>query len=93
MTLDSLKTLAKARGSSRREFIQRAIAAGIAVSSAEGLFAAMARAEPKKGGRFRLALGSGSITDTLDPGIKAKLAEFRAHKWEYVKAANGSGQT
>ncbi|HYM98239.1 MAG TPA: ABC transporter substrate-binding protein, partial [Aestuariivirgaceae bacterium] len=68
MTHDSLKMLTRTRGLSRREFIQRAIAAGIAVSTAEGMFAAMARAEPKKGGRFRLALGSGSTTDTLDPG-------------------------
>ena len=68
MTHDSLKMLTKARGLSRREFIQRAIAAGIAVSAAEGMFAAMARAEPKKGGRFRIALGSGSTTDSLDPG-------------------------
>ena len=55
MTHDSLKMLTGARGLSRREFIQRAIAAGITVSAAEGMFAAMARAEPKKGGRFRLA--------------------------------------
>jgi peptide/nickel transport system substrate-binding protein len=68
MTRDSLKMLTRARGLSRREFIQRAIAAGIAVSTAEGMFAAMARAEPKKGGRFRLAVGSGSTSDTLDPG-------------------------
>ena len=68
MTHDSLKMLTRARGLSRREFIQQAIAAGIAVSAAEGMFAAMARAEPKKGGRFRLALGSGSTTDSLDPG-------------------------
>ncbi len=63
----TLKTLAMRHGLSRREFIQHAIAAGIAVSAAEGMFAALARAEPKKGGRFRLALGSGSTTDTLDP--------------------------
>jgi hypothetical protein len=35
---------------------------------------------------------SGTTTDTLDPGIKAKLAEFRAHLKEFEKAANGSGQ-
>ncbi|CAN5261143.1 ABC transporter substrate-binding protein [soil metagenome] len=68
MTIDRLKHLAKTRRFSRREFIQQAIAAGIAVSSAETLFASIARAEPKKGGKFRLGLGSGSTSDTLDPG-------------------------
>ena len=35
---------------------------------------------------------SGTTIDTLDPGVKAKLAEFRAHLKEFEKAANGSGQ-
>ena len=35
---------------------------------------------------------SGTSTSTLDPGIRAKLAEFRAHLKEFEKAANGSGQ-
>jgi hypothetical protein len=35
---------------------------------------------------------AGTTTDTLDPGVKAKLAEFRAHLKEFEKAANGSGQ-
>ncbi|TMJ39540.1 MAG: ABC transporter substrate-binding protein [Alphaproteobacteria bacterium] len=68
MTLDRLKTLTRTRGLSRREFIQQAMAAGITVASAQTLYSAMARAEPKKGGRFRLGLGSGSTSDTLDPG-------------------------
>lgn len=68
MTLDRLKTLTRTRRLSRREFIQQAIAAGITVAAAEGLFTAMARAEPKKGGRFRMGVGSGSTNDTLDPG-------------------------
>ena len=68
MTLERLKTLTKVRRLSRREFVQQAIAAGITVAAAEGLFTAMARAEPKKGGRFRMAVGSGSTSDTLDPG-------------------------
>jgi hypothetical protein len=35
---------------------------------------------------------SGTTTDTLDPGVKLKLAEFRAHLKEFEKAVNGSGQ-
>ncbi len=68
MTLERLKTLARTRRLSRREFIQQAIAAGIAVATAESLFTAMARAQPRTGGRFRMGVGSGSTSDTLDPG-------------------------
>jgi hypothetical protein len=35
---------------------------------------------------------SGTTTTTLDPGVKAKLTEFRAHLKEFEKAANGSSQ-
>jgi hypothetical protein len=35
---------------------------------------------------------SGTTTNTLDPGVKAKLTEFRAHLKEFEKAANGSSQ-
>lgn len=35
---------------------------------------------------------SGTTTTTLDPGVKAKLTEFRARLKEFEKAANGSGQ-
>ena len=35
---------------------------------------------------------SGTTTTTLDPGVKAKLTEFRGHLKEFEKAANGSGQ-
>ena len=35
---------------------------------------------------------SGTTTTTLDPGVKAKLTEFRAHLKEFEKPANGSGQ-
>jgi peptide/nickel transport system substrate-binding protein len=34
---------------------------------AQTMFVKAARAEPRKGGKFRMALGSGSTTDTLDP--------------------------
>lgn len=66
--IEKLKTLAKSRKLSRREFIQGAVAAGLAIPAADRLFTTMAMAEPKQGGRFRMGLGSGSTTDTLDPG-------------------------
>jgi peptide/nickel transport system substrate-binding protein len=37
------------------------------VAAANTAFVSAARAEPKKGGKFRIALGSGATTDTLDP--------------------------
>lgn len=67
--IDRLKQLAKAGKLSRREFIVGALAAGIAVPVAQGMFASIARAEPKKGGLFRMATPHGATTDTLDPGL------------------------
>lgn len=52
----------------RRDFIQLALAAGMSVAAAESMFAAAAQAEPKRGGFFRVALGHGATTDSLDPG-------------------------
>ncbi|MGE4247506.1 MAG: ABC transporter substrate-binding protein [Parvibaculaceae bacterium] len=67
MNVQHLKTLAGRGRISRREFIGLALASGMTLTAAQTLFANVARAEPKKGGLFRLALGSGSTTDTLDP--------------------------
>ena len=52
---------------SRREFVQLALAAGFTIPAADAMFLRAARAEPKKGGHFRIALGQGDTTDTLDP--------------------------
>jgi hypothetical protein len=51
----------------RREFIQFGVALGLTTAAASTLFSKAVRAEPKKGGTFRIALGSGATTDTLDP--------------------------
>src|SRR5215510_5150355 len=56
---------------SRREFVQLALAAGFTVAAAEAMFTKAARAEPKKGGHFKVALGHGSTSDTLDPATYA----------------------
>jgi peptide/nickel transport system substrate-binding protein len=52
---------------SRRDFMSYAIASGITMSAANLLFATAARAEPKKGGIFKAAVGHGQTTDSLDP--------------------------
>jgi peptide/nickel transport system substrate-binding protein len=63
-----LPTKLVARGKvSRRQFVQLALAAGLTAASAETLFIKAARAEPKKGGSFRIAVAHGATTDTLDP--------------------------
>ncbi|PWV98872.1 peptide/nickel transport system substrate-binding protein [Hoeflea marina] len=55
-------------GLSRREFMGRAIAAGLTISAASTLFANTAvAAEPKKGGHLKLGLQGGAATDSLDP--------------------------
>jgi peptide/nickel transport system substrate-binding protein len=52
---------------SRRNFIQLALAAGVGLAAAESMFAKAARAEPKRGGSFRVGISQGATTDTLDP--------------------------
>jgi len=67
MKLDDLMKHALNGGMSRRDFVQLAIASGLTVAASQALFASAARAAPKKGGFFRVALGHGNTTDTLDP--------------------------
>ncbi len=53
---------------SRREFMGRAVAAGATVAMSSTLASkALKAAMPKKGGRFRIGMGHGSTTDSLDP--------------------------
>lgn len=54
---------------SRREFVQLAVAGGVSIAAANSMFTKAARAEPKKGGTFRIAVGSGATTDGLDPAL------------------------
>lgn len=52
---------------SRRQFVQLALAAGVTAATAETMFVKAARAEPKKGGSFKIGIGHGATTDSLDP--------------------------
>lgn len=56
-------------GMSRREFLGRAIAAGMTLATANSLLASSANAQqqPKKGGHLKLGLKGGASTDSLDP--------------------------
>ena len=65
-----LRAASKAVGQgklSRRDFMQLAMASGVTLAAANTLFATAARAEPKKGGIFKCAIGHGQTTDVLDP--------------------------
>ncbi|MGF7163067.1 peptide/nickel transport system substrate-binding protein [Rhodoligotrophos appendicifer] len=62
-----LNALAQAGRLNRREFIVGAVASGVTIAMASTMFSQIARAEPKKGGHFKIAMGSGSTTDSIDP--------------------------
>ncbi|KQT46243.1 peptide ABC transporter substrate-binding protein [Aureimonas sp. Leaf454] len=69
-TFKDLTAAAKRGGLSRREFMGRALAAGISLSVAGDLFASTAMAQtatPVKGGHLKLGLEGGAATDVLDP--------------------------
>ena len=53
---------------SRREFLGRSTALGMALGVGAGLGGHAHAATPNKGGHMRLAMGHGSTSDTLDPG-------------------------
>ncbi|MFO1173292.1 MAG: ABC transporter substrate-binding protein [Hyphomicrobiaceae bacterium] len=69
MKIDRMRHLAQKGKMSRREFVQLALAAGVTVATAEVMFVEAVRAEPKKGGFFRAAVGHGETTDSLDPAL------------------------
>lgn len=68
-TIEELRYLVSLGRMTRREFIARVSALGVAATLSPALFYQSATASvPKKGGRFRLGMAGGSTTDTLQPG-------------------------
>jgi len=65
--LKAAEKLARSGNMSRRDFIQLAMATGIAIPAASTLFSQAKAAEPKKGGTLRLGMEGGSASDSLDP--------------------------
>ncbi|MEE4118729.1 MAG: ABC transporter substrate-binding protein, partial [Paracoccaceae bacterium] len=53
---------------SRRAFVRSLVAAGVAVPAALSTATRIEAATPARGGSFKLAMGHGSTTDSLDPG-------------------------
>ena len=66
----------------RRRFMGTAAAAGVAAAMGGTMISATAaRAEePKKGGMFRIGLGGGESTDTLDPGLADSPVPFAVNR-------------
>jgi len=66
--IDELTNLLSAGHISRRTFLERSVALGATTALATSLAAsAVQAATPKKGGHFRIGIGHGSTTDSLDP--------------------------
>jgi peptide/nickel transport system substrate-binding protein len=67
--LKRLEALLNQGAISRREFIVRTSALGLAAAISPGIITSRAyAATPKKGGRLRIGSPGGSTTDSLDPG-------------------------
>jgi peptide/nickel transport system substrate-binding protein len=67
ITMEKAKALAGIGKMSRRDFVRFAIGAGVTVPMAQAMFSTAARANPKKGGHFRAAIGHGQTSDSFDP--------------------------
>ncbi|QGX97669.1 ABC transporter substrate-binding protein [Roseovarius faecimaris] len=68
MMIDRLAAAAREGRISRRSFMNYSLAAGMTASAATGLWGTAAKAEPKRGGKFRLGAHDGNTSDTHDPG-------------------------
>ncbi len=66
--LDRLAEAARQGRISRRSFMNTAVAAGITTTTATGLWTTAARAEPKRGGTFRVGIHDANTSDSHDPG-------------------------
>jgi len=67
---------------SRRDFMGRAAALGVAAPLATQLLAGTARANPVKGGHFVMGLNGGQSTDSLDPGLAAStVPQVMIYSW------------
>jgi len=83
----------------RREFVQQAIAAGVAVSAATAFFDTAMAAMPKKGGNYRQALTGGGTGDVLDPAqtldsymINVSFGQLRNNLTEIAPDGNLTGE-
>lgn len=66
--IDRLSLEARMGRLSRRDFMRRSAAAGIAATAATGIWTSEAKAQPKPGGTLRVAQHDGNTSDTHDIG-------------------------
>ena len=71
-TFEKLKRELSEKRLSRRSFLNRASALGLIAAVPAGLIGNQVQAgTPKKGGNFRIGVGGGSTTDSIDPATYA----------------------
>lgn len=70
--IKKLQSQVSANQMSRRAFMTSVMALGVG-ALAPGLYSQAAKAAPKKGGVFRVGIGAGNTTDSLDPGLITSL--------------------
>jgi len=66
--MNRLAAVAREGKISRRAFMSHALAGGMTVSAATGLWTNSAYAAPQRGGTFRVGMHDGNSSDTHDPG-------------------------
>jgi len=76
MMIDRLADAARTGRVSRRSFMNYSMAAGMTASAATGLWGTTARAEPRRGGTFRIAQHDGNTGDQHDPGQYVSFADI-----------------
>ncbi len=80
--LKRLEMAARSGGITKRDFIRYSVAAGIAATSATGLWSTKAMAKPVRGGTFRWGIHDGNTSDTHDPGTyTTRQMIFLAHQY------------
>lgn len=74
--MDQLAEAARDGKISRRSFMNYSMAAGMTASAATGLWGTAAKAEPKRGGTFRIGQHDGNTSDQHDPGKYQSFADI-----------------
>ena len=78
----------------RREFLARSTALGIAGGVAPALLSEAAHAEtPKKGGRLRMGVTDANISDSLDPAPSVTIMQANNHVRECSAGLNIFGRS
>ena len=74
--IDRLAAASREGKISRRSFMNYSVAAGMTASAATGLWGTEARAEPKRGGIFRIGQHDGNTSDQHNPGKYVSFADI-----------------